>query len=211
MKNYIKLFFPCIIAELLLSCGSNKVVSYTNTSFTEKDEVVITSNSRYASTSIVGYGGKLAIKEKQALFQKKIAETGKKLNKIKGIQIRTVQGEHKNEFTAVVENDILFEHDSFEITEEASTILSELATIIREMSDTQVQVVGYTDNTGTVDYNLKLSNYRAASVANLLREHGVGDVTELGKGVENPVASNSSEEGKRKNRRVEIHLSTLLL
>jgi outer membrane protein OmpA-like peptidoglycan-associated protein len=210
-KKHIKLLFPCVIGGLLASCSNSKVISHTNTSFTEKDEVVIAANSGYTRTSIVGYGGTLAVKEKQTLFQKKIAETGKKLNKIKGIQIRTVQSENKNEFTAVVENDILFEHDSFEITEEASTILLELITIIQEMPNTQVQVIGYTDNTGTVDYNLKLSNYRAGTVANFLREHGVNDVTEFGKGVENPVASNSSEEGKRKNRRVEIHLSTLLL
>jgi outer membrane protein OmpA-like peptidoglycan-associated protein len=109
---------------------------------------------------------------------------------------------------AVVENDILFELNSFEITQHASTILAELASVIKEMPDTHVQVVGYTCTTGAVDYNLKLSNFRAGAVANYLREHGVENVSELGKGVADPIASNETEDGRKKNRRVEIKLSS---
>jgi outer membrane protein OmpA-like peptidoglycan-associated protein len=77
--------------------------------------------------------------------------------------------------------------------------LSNMTTIINDIPGTKVQVIGYTDSTGAADYNMKLSQLRANSVA--IRLH------ELGKEVENPVASNKTEDGRKKNRRVEIKLS----
>lgn len=211
MKKYISIIFPCVMAVFFASCAGSKPITYTNASFTEKDEVMITNNSNYVSTSIVGNGGNLAKAEKQNLLRKKLSDREQKLKGISGIQIRTIESENGNEFIATVNNDILFAHNSFELTPEALSILSELATIINDIPDTKVQVIGYTDSTGTVDYNLKLSQLRANSVATHLQELGIINITELGKGVENPVASNSTEDGRRKNRRVEIKLSAQIL
>jgi outer membrane protein OmpA-like peptidoglycan-associated protein len=204
MKKTELIIFPCVLMGLLSACSGSRVITSTNASFTEKDEVMIMANSYYAGTSVVGYGGVLADEEKKAVFKRK-------LKGIEGLQIRSVQGDKGNEFIAIVENNILFEHNKFYITETASLILGELASVLKEMPGTQVQVVGYTDNTGTDEYNLALSKLRASAVANYLRGLEVENVTEVGNGVQNPVASNDTEDGRRKNRRVEIKLSSNIL
>ena len=68
-------------------------------------------------------------------------------------------------------------------------------------------VVGHTDNQGAHDYNLDLSRRRAAAVAEVLQKsHGIpaGRLTGFGVGMVAPVASNSDEAGRSRNRRVEI-------
>jgi outer membrane protein OmpA-like peptidoglycan-associated protein len=207
MKKFIALVFPCVMAVCLASCAGSKPITYTNASFTEKDEVMITNNTSYVTASVVGNGGNLANAEKKNLLRKKLSDREQKLKGINGVQIRTIESENGNEFVATVNNDILFAHNSFDLTPQAMTILSELATIINDIPGTKVQVIGYTDSTGTVDYNMKLSQLRANSVAIHLHELGITDITELAKGVENPVASNETEDGRKKNRRVEIKLS----
>lgn len=206
MKKFINFIFPCVMVVFFASCGSNKPITYTNASFTEKDEVMITNNTSYVTTSVVGGGGNLAKEERQALLNKKLSDREQKLKGVSGIQLRTIESENGNEFIATVNNEILFSHNSFDLTSQAMTVLSELATIINDIPDTNVQVIGYTDSTGTEDYNMKLSQLRANSVAIFLTELGVDNVTELGRGVNNPVAPNNTEDGRKKNRRVEIKL-----
>jgi outer membrane protein OmpA-like peptidoglycan-associated protein len=70
-----------------------------------------------------------------------------------------------------------------------------------------VDVIGYSDNVGAEGYNLTLSVKRAQAVAEALTKAGMGEkfkVTSNGLGIANPVADNSTEEGRTKNRRVEI-------
>ena len=70
----------------------------------------------------------------------------------------------------------------------------------------KIEVQGHTDNLGGDDYNQKLSEARANSVMIWLTQHGVvaGRVTAKGYGKARPVADNNSDEGRMKNRRVEI-------
>jgi outer membrane protein OmpA-like peptidoglycan-associated protein len=208
MEKYMNFFFPCVMVFFLVSCAGSKPITYTNTSLTEKDEVMIANNSDYVRISVVGNGSYLAQVEKQNSLRKKLSERGRKLNDIQGIQIRTVESDNGNEFIAIVNNDILFTYNSFDLTSDAVNILSKLADVIRDIPETKVQIIGYTDSTGSVDYNLKLSQLRAKSVAMHLYELGIDDISEVGKGIENPVASNSTEQGRKKNRRVEIKLYT---
>lgn len=76
---------------------------------------------------------------------------------------------------------------------------------------TAVNVVGYTDSTGSHDLNMRLSQQRADSVASSLITQGVdaSRIRTSGMGPANPIASNSTAEGKAQNRRVEITLSPL--
>ena len=70
-----------------------------------------------------------------------------------------------------------------------------------------VFIVGHTDNTGTFEHNMKLSMDRATSVVNtLVAKHGIAAarLKAVGDGPTAPVASNDSEEGRAKNRRVEL-------
>jgi outer membrane protein OmpA-like peptidoglycan-associated protein len=83
--------------------------------------------------------------------------------------------------------------------------------ILRKFNKTIVDVYGHTDNSGSDQYNLDLSQRRAVAVATILANQGVDRrrfyIT--GKGEEDPIASNSSESGRSQNRRVEIQLSPI--
>lgn len=85
-----------------------------------------------------------------------------------------------------------------------------MATVLKEYSKTAVNVIGYTDSTGR-DLNMRLSQQRADSVASSLITQGVAAnrIRTSGMGPANPIASNSTAEGKAQNRRVEITLSPI--
>ena len=73
--------------------------------------------------------------------------------------------------------------------------------------DAELNVVGHTDNVGGLDYNKDLSERRAASVvAYLTAQHGIdaARLTSIGAGMTSPIATNDTEEGRAKNRRVEL-------
>ncbi len=90
-----------------------------------------------------------------------------------------------------------------------SGTLTQLAQTLGSYPNQTIQVRGYTDNVGAVGYNQQLSQDRANSVANYLISHGVAGnrVTAVGFGMNDPVADNSSEQGRSQNRRVEISLN----
>lgn len=99
-----------------------------------------------------------------------------------------------------------FELNSFELKPESKAKLNELVTFMNEYPQANVEVVGYTDSTGAAEYNLKLSEKRAQSVANELEAQGIdaSRISVFGQGENNPIASNETHEGRVKNRRVEV-------
>ena len=103
---------------------------------------------------------------------------------------------------------ITFETDSAALTPDSADQIAQLATVLNAYPSINVSVEGHTDNTGDPAANKKLSEDRAASVKAALIDKGVpaDQVTSMGWGSEKPVASNDTEEGKLKNRRVEITL-----
>lgn len=104
------------------------------------------------------------------------------------------------------ESGILFGFDSYSLTPAAQENVRELARILNEYPDTNIMVEGHTDNKGAADYNQGLSERRARAVANYLKMQGLSAdrVTITGRGLTNPVATNETEEGRAKNRRVEV-------
>ncbi len=104
------------------------------------------------------------------------------------------------------ESGILFGFDNFELNPQSQESVMELARILNEYPDTYLMVEGHTDNRGDAGYNQNLSEKRANSVANYLKMQGVNGerITTEGFGLENPVADNETEEGRAKNRRVEV-------
>lgn len=78
--------------------------------------------------------------------------------------------------------------------------------------DTRLEVAGYTDSRGNAQYNRRLSAQRAAAVRTYLIEHGVAanKLRAKGYGAADPVADNSSSEGRAKNRRIEFKLDTVV-
>ena len=73
----------------------------------------------------------------------------------------------------------------------------------------KLRIEGYTDSTGSEDFNLKLSGQRANTVQTFLVQQGLqqDDVTSAGEGQANPVAGNDTAAGRQQNRRVEIIVS----
>lgn len=102
---------------------------------------------------------------------------------------------------------ILFATNSSTLSDASKSALRNFATSLKANPDTYIKIVGYTDNTGKVDYNQVLSEKRAKSVYDyLMVDQGVSSdrMSYEGKGIHQPVADNSTVEGRSLNRRVEI-------
>ncbi len=102
---------------------------------------------------------------------------------------------------------ILFATNSSTVSAASKSALKNLATSLNQNPDTDIKIVGHTDSTGKVDYNQTLSEKRAKSVYDyLMQEQGVSSkrMSYEGKGIHEPVADNSTAEGRALNRRVEI-------
>ncbi len=101
---------------------------------------------------------------------------------------------------------ILFDFDSSRLREASRQNLRNLASSLSSYDDTEVLIVGHTDSVGRADYNQGLSERRAESAATYLMELGVrpSRIRTIGRGEEEPVASNETDEGRQQNRRVEV-------
>lgn len=108
-------------------------------------------------------------------------------------------------------NNVTFDSNSSNLKPAGANTLTGVALVLQEYQKTAVNVVGYTDSTGSRELNMRLSQQRADSVASALIIQGVaaGRIRTIGMGPENPIASNSTAAGKAQNRRVEITLSPL--
>ena len=108
-------------------------------------------------------------------------------------------------------NNVTFDSSSSTLKPAGANTLVGVAMVLKEYEKTAVNVIGYTDSTGSQQLNMKLSQQRADSVGSSLITQGVAAarVRTSGMGPANPIASNSTEEGKAQNRRVEITLSPM--
>jgi outer membrane protein OmpA-like peptidoglycan-associated protein len=104
------------------------------------------------------------------------------------------------------ENAIRFDTNKATLTFVAKKNLDKLVAVFNEYKDTDIQIYGYTDSSGADDYNLKLSDQRAASVKAYLSSKGLLSTRfrTSGLGEADPIASNETAEGKSQNRRVEF-------
>jgi OOP family OmpA-OmpF porin len=102
---------------------------------------------------------------------------------------------------------ILFDTDKTDIKPESTATITEIAKVLMQDPKLTMYVVGHTDNVGGYDYNMGLSQRRAAAVVQeLTTRHGIspGRLRAAGTGPLSPVAPNDSEAGRAKNRRVEL-------
>jgi outer membrane protein OmpA-like peptidoglycan-associated protein len=138
-----------------------------------------------------------------AVIGRKMDKQAKEIeNKVPGAKVERV-GEGINvEFS----EKILFGFDRSDLSAGASTNLNKLVEVLKSYPDTDIEIQGHTDSKGADDYNMKLSERRASSVANFLRGKGIasGRVRIKGYGETAPVASNETEDGRAQNRRVDF-------
>jgi len=99
---------------------------------------------------------------------------------------------------------LLFDFDSDDLRIQARRNLDELANSLNKYDNSNLLIVGHTDDVGTENYNLGLSERRAESAARYLSSRGVARMDTRGRGETEPVATNDTESGRQKNRRVEI-------
>lgn len=101
---------------------------------------------------------------------------------------------------------VLFDTNSARISPSFKQTLDQIAGTLAEHPTANVNVVGYTDSTGSESYNRKLSLERASSVTAYLESRGVAPtrLTATGQGEANPIADNATTEGRAQNRRVEM-------
>ena len=105
---------------------------------------------------------------------------------------------------------IQFEFDKADITPESKPTLDLIADVLRSDEHLKLMIYAHCDDVGSDEYNLALSQRRAKSVSDYLAAEGVlpPSIRYHGFGSSKPIASNATEEGRAKNRRVEFHIMT---
>jgi chemotaxis protein MotB len=128
------------------------------------------------------------------------------------VEIRQLQGELK----ITIKDKILFPEGGFKLNAKADQVLAKMAPTLTGFKNTKVVVRGYTDNVGIgpelrregISTNLDLSSRRADNVVDYLVRKGVDQnlISAQGMGETNPIASNSTPDGRAQNRRIEVTL-----
>lgn len=141
-----------------------------------------------------GAGYMIHLVEKQAMAQEVISNAESFSNDLKDSGHTAIYG-------------IYFDTDQSAIKPESKQALEEIAKLLNGAPSLKVNIIGHTDNVGGIDYNMKLSRARAeAVVKELISKYGIDSkrLAAYGVGPLAPVASNKMEEGRAKNRRVEL-------
>jgi len=101
---------------------------------------------------------------------------------------------------------ILFDFDKFALKDAAKTNIQSLASSLNQYPGTDIKVIGHTDSRGTEEYNMGLSERRAAAVKAYAVSQGVpaSRLLTMGKGYAEPIGDNTTDAGRAENRRVEI-------
>ena len=106
---------------------------------------------------------------------------------------------------------VLFDFDSAELRPEAAQVLDRIVEVLELLPEAPAHIRGHTDDVGTAEYNVELSENRADAVRTYLVDAGI-DTARLsteGVGFDDPVTSNDTDEGRARNRRVEVVLPTV--
>jgi outer membrane protein OmpA-like peptidoglycan-associated protein len=107
------------------------------------------------------------------------------------------------------ENAVRFDTNKSTLTITAKANLDKLVPVFKSYADTDIVIYGYTDSTGSAEYNLNLSQQRANSVEKYLESKGLNmsRFKMVGMGIADPIATNDTPEGRSQNRRVEFAIT----
>jgi outer membrane protein OmpA-like peptidoglycan-associated protein len=106
---------------------------------------------------------------------------------------------------------VTFQTNSSDLNPQFFAVLDSVVLVLQEYDKTIIEVAGHTDSTGSAEYNQSLSERRAATVATYVNNRGVDQrrILAFGRGLTQPIADNSTPEGRAQNRRVELTLSPI--
>ncbi len=107
---------------------------------------------------------------------------------------------------AIILEGVTFASGSAQLTANSKLILDKVVKTMADYPDIEVEIRGYTDNTGSYQGNVRISQMRADAVRSYLIERGIGfsRIKTMGFGPENPIAPNNTREGRARNRRIEF-------
>jgi outer membrane protein OmpA-like peptidoglycan-associated protein len=179
-----------------IGAGTALVVSY----LANKDESSKERNKRMLRDAgigaIVGGGVGYYMDTQEAKLRKQLRSTGV-----------SVQRDGDN-ITLIMPGNITFPTDGRSLRADFYDVLNSVALVLEEFEKTIIVVAGHTDSTGSDAYNQKLSEDRARSVSSYLMTRNIASARfeTVGFGERNPIADNSTKEGRALNRRVELTL-----
>ena len=145
-----------------------------------------------------------------AIIGKKMDKKAEELAALENAQIETVEDQNGLQAIKVTFNSgILFDTNKSDLKAASKSELNEFANKMSDMQDTDITIYGHTDSSGNDSINQPLSEKRAQSVANYLKNCGIASsrMTVEGMSSSMPVADNATKEGRAQNRRVEIYIS----
>ncbi len=124
-------------------------------------------------------------------------------------ELQTLQGKQTDRGMVVVLQDVLFDVGKSDLKPGAKSRLDKLSSVLQNHPERKLLVEGYTDSTGSDDFNQRLSEARAEAVKDALTSMGVAAdrIEARGLGESKPVASNTNAAGRQQNRRVEVVFS----
>ncbi|WP_106829003.1 OmpA family protein [Parabacteroides pacaensis] len=202
--NLIPILLLCI-AVILSGCGASKTVKGAGIGVGAGGAVGAGIGALAGNTALGAVLGAAVGGTAGALIGKKMDKQKKELEQ--SVPDATIEAVNNGEALKVTfDSGILFATNSSTLSEASKSALRNFATSLKQNPDTDIKIIGFTDNTGKVDYNQLLSEKRARSVYDYLLGQGVSAdrMSYEGRGVHDPVADNNTPEGRALNRRVEI-------
>ena len=106
-------------------------------------------------------------------------------------------------------DNVYFDTDKATIKPASYKQLNEIADLLKEKKSMEIEIAGHTDNVGSDEHNMDLSQRRADAIRNYLIKQGANPahITAVGYGSSQPIASNAAPEGRAKNRRIEVRIT----
>jgi outer membrane protein OmpA-like peptidoglycan-associated protein len=116
-----------------------------------------------------------------------------------------------NNLALIISGGDIFASNSARLRPEIDSVMNAIAQVLEEYRDTRIIISGHTDDAGESDYNQQLAEWRARAVSRSFTESGVAvaRIVIVGYGESQPIADNTSVEGRAANRRIEILLEPL--
>ena len=206
MKNFKMISVLMLCAAVLLSgCGASNTVKGTAIGVGGGAAVGAGVGKIAGNTALGAIIGAAVGGTAGALIGKKMDKQKKELEA--SIPDATVETVNNGEAIKVTfDSGILFATNSSTVSDASKSALRNFASSLNSNPDTNIKIIGHTDNTGRVEYNQTLSEKRAESVYDYLLNQSVSSnrMQFEGKGITDPVADNSTAAGRQQNRRVEI-------